>query len=129
MDYLVDTLSYIDSEACELVANQFPSVCGLCMPVMVATNPETPINNLCDVATCTNGILDRIACSESIGGCHSCGSRIDYLVNNLEYSNRNACKAVANQFPSVCGLCKPEIVLTQGELLSSEGPPVLTFLL
>ena len=73
-------------DAASDVAAEFPSVCGLCSPVAA-----------CQAVWLTN------ACSDQLGGCHTCGSRIEYLMLTI---TETAAKAqVASEFPAECGAC------------------------
>lgn len=67
---------------------------------------------MCGTDTCTQDVLDAEACDDSKGGCYSCESRMNYLINDLGYSELEACEEIAyNQFPLVCGGCIPEDLL------------------
>jgi len=50
-----------------------------------------------------------MACSDSYGGCFTCGSRITYMIDVMRYSVTSACKTIGfDQFPNVCGGCLPD---------------------
>ena len=76
------------------------------------------IDNVCGVATCTRAVLDSMACSDNLGGCFTCESRINYLINTLTYKSSDACKAIGfDQFLGVCGGCMPDELRSPGESL------------
>jgi hypothetical protein len=81
--------------------------------------PPAQESVLCGVATCTQQVLDTMACNDSFGGCYPCGSRINYLIDIQAYDETDACTIVTDQFSSVCGLCRPEIELPPGESLGA----------
>lgn len=76
---------------------------------------ETDGGNICRTATCTQEVLDAMACNDNMGGCHSCGSRINYLVEEEFYAPSDACEIIGyTQFMSVCGGCMPDHLRTPG---------------
>lgn len=124
-----------NAEAChQITVEEFPDECGRCSAAQGPTNVPTPrptprpsprpsssyslqppslspVNTQyrCETSTCTAEVLETMACDASLGGCYTCGSRIDYFINDLGYSEVNACEVIAYaQFPSICGACLPE---------------------
>jgi hypothetical protein len=97
---LTDPSRGLESDACQLVADQFPdSPCGkLC-------NPST-CSEPCFCASCTSDVLNRGADG------FTCGSRISFLESPQggSESQRDACVKVAQtQFPDLCGpQCDPD---------------------
>lgn len=73
-------------------------------------------SNICGTATCTQTVLDTLACNDQLGGCFTCGSRIDYLINTLSYAPADACEIVGfSQFLTECGGCMPDQLRTPGK--------------
>jgi len=65
----------------------------------VAAPESTP---KCGCASCTQQVLDRDADG------YSCGSRIDWVIDNIDSSETDACALVGGEeFPSICGGCDP----------------------
>ena len=103
--YLQSTGASLD-DALFQVAAEFPTECGVCGAASASTfSPATP--DACrDVWFVT-------ACSDALGGCHSCGSRISYSVGQGS-TMAAAMLLVASQFPSACGPCGPAPTPTAG---------------
>eukprot|EP00934_Nitzschia_sp_Nitz4_P000424 Nitzschia sp. Nitz4//scaffold236_size30323//4352//6175//NITZ4_007984-RA/size30323-processed-gene-0.20-mRNA-1//-1//CDS//3329543481//424//frame0 len=130
IEYMVSDLHYTETDACEVIASlQFPDECGGCSPSKASltapptptptvTPVETPIEtgsrapvsyDMCFSQSCTQEVLDTEACDSLLGGCYTCGERLDYLISELGYSETAACQAVGySQFPTICGGCRPE---------------------
>lgn len=55
-------------------------------------------------------VWDTDACDDALGGCHTCGERIEWQSNNGGNINMDdACRIVANDFPSgPCEVCNPD---------------------
>eukprot|EP01063_Lacrimia_lanifica_P020941 TRINITY_DN281_c1_g1_i1.p1 TRINITY_DN281_c1_g1~~TRINITY_DN281_c1_g1_i1.p1 ORF type:complete len:1580 (+),score=481.42 TRINITY_DN281_c1_g1_i1:76-4815(+) len=49
---------------------------------------------------------DVQACRSDLGGCHTCGNRITYLVNVLGVAEADAREQIAGEFPAECGGCR-----------------------
>jgi len=88
-----------EETACQHVAEEFPVVCGSC-------NPNECIPQRCGCVSCTNEVWSTIAEG------HSCGSRIEWLQENIpeEYpTEQDACRKVAEEYPNMCGpKCDPD---------------------
>jgi len=114
ISYLIDVLKYGATDACKAVGvDQFPLTCGGCRPdeqqlPSPVGSPPSPVvepkaDNVCQVATCTRSVLDTLACSDSLAGCHTCESRINYLIDVMKYGAIAACKTVGyDQFIGAC---------------------------
>lgn len=76
-------------------------------------------DNICgSTATCTQSVLDTLACNDQLGGCHTCGSRIEYLIHTFAYTPSDACALVGfSQFMTECGGCMPDHHGTPGKNL------------
>jgi len=99
---LMETQDKPELEACRLVGEAFPSICGgeYC-------NPDICTMDCSCGSTCQSSILDRLVIDN--GGAHSCRDRIHWLVETTNASVKDACSQVSEQFPSVCGQgCHPE---------------------
>ena len=57
---------------------------------------------MCGCTSCTENVLNSIADG------HSCKGRIQWVIENYEYSESEACKLVADEYPSICGTCHSE---------------------
>mmetsp|Transcript_39783 Transcript_39783/g.95737 ORF Transcript_39783/g.95737 Transcript_39783/m.95737 type:complete len:538 (-) Transcript_39783:1646-3259(-) len=62
-------------------------------------SPTTSANRMCRCASCTEAVL------KSIANGYSCVSRINWVIKNNALSEADACKLVADEYPSICGLC------------------------
>eukprot|EP00985_Skeletonema_marinoi_P018889 scaffold10690_cov118-Skeletonema_marinoi.AAC.1 len=53
-------------------------------PIKVSTQAptSTPDDTYCGCLQCTQAVWDTLACDDSLGGCHTCGSRISWLQSN-----------------------------------------------
>eukprot|EP00980_Cylindrotheca_fusiformis_P029366 scaffold23455_cov173-Cylindrotheca_fusiformis.AAC.1 len=59
-------------------------------------------------ATCTSRQLDRIA-EDSTSGSSSCRERIEWVIENEDSTEEEACQTVSGEFPSICGqACNPD---------------------
>lgn len=98
IDWVVNNLGYSQDDACRLAADEYPSICGQgCDPDACAGG------EMCICASCTASVLDNIADG------HSCRDRINWVANNLNMSERQACAKVADEYPSICGQgCDPD---------------------
>ena len=87
---------YSEIDACRQVAGvEHIPECGAC-------NPDTcQVQKICgETSTCTMNVLETMACDDSMGGCYSCGERIQYLITSEGFSNEDACERVARvDFP------------------------------
>lgn len=91
-----------------------PSIAPV-IPDSVTVSSES-VSNVCGTATCTQAVLDTLACDDSKGGCHSCGSRIDFLINQQSYAPSHACEMIGfTQFKTECGGCMPDSFRTPGK--------------
>lgn len=87
-------MGYSELDACELVANEYPSICGKCHGQHCGA--------FCGTPSCTDDVL-----SSDAGGA-TCGARINWVAENVAgYSETDACELVANEYPSICGGCHP----------------------
>lgn len=60
-------------------------------------------NNMCGCASCTNEVLNTDANG------YSCGSRINYLMQELAFEEYDACARIGGtEFPVGCRLCNPK---------------------
>lgn len=86
-------------------------------------------DNICGAAMCTQSVWDTLACNDQLGGCHTCGSRIDYLINTFAYTPSDACTLVGfSQFLTECGGCIPDHVRAQGKnLRNATSSPSVNF--
>jgi len=83
-----------------------------------AVQPPSDDGNVCQVATCTRSVLETMACNDSSGGCYTCESRINYLINDMKQEVMSACKTIGfDQFPVACGGCMPDEMRTPGTLI------------
>jgi hypothetical protein len=75
----------------------------------------------CGCAACTIDIWNSDACRDDLGGCHTCGSRIDYL-KGLGQTEAQACTIVSEQFSNgPCGpVCNPNVCNGTPELTRSQ---------
>jgi len=65
-------------------------------------------SSMCGIESCTETVLNRIACKDGKVCDKTCGTRINKLMDKKSYSEAKACTQVAKQkFPSICGLCNP----------------------
>jgi hypothetical protein len=56
-----------------------------------------------------------MACNDNLGGCFTCESRINYLINSLNYAPSAACGKVGyEQFMIACGGCMPDELRSPG---------------
>jgi hypothetical protein len=53
----------------------------------------------CDCPSCTQAVM-----SQNADG-HSCGNRMNWMMETKGMSQLDACKFVADEFPSICGSC------------------------
>jgi beta-glucanase (GH16 family) len=85
-----------------------------------STNPPTQ-QFFCGCPECTSTIWNAQACRADLGGCYTCGSRIDYL-KGLGQTEVQACTTVSNQFSNgPCGpVCNPSVC---NELVLDEPDP------
>jgi len=93
-------MSELDS--CKLVSEEYPSICGRCHTDRCGSipSPTPPASDYrCGCRSCTPDILDLNADG------HSCGARIDWLVQNKGMSELDSCKLVSEEYPSICGRC------------------------
>ena len=132
IDYLKG-LGQTEEQACITVSDQFPNgPCGpVCNPNVCNGTPEptpdpTPVPTappspgpstdspteqfFCGCSACTTTIWNSNACREDLGGCYTCGSRIDYL-KGLGQTEEQACTTVSDQFSNgPCGpVCNPNV--------------------
>jgi hypothetical protein len=98
-----------------------PSESPSIQPSMVPTSlfavydGTTPTNNVCGTPSCTREVLDTMACNDNLGGCYTCGARIDHLIQDEFYAPADACEIVGySQFMSSCGGCMPDHLRTPG---------------
>mmetsp|Transcript_49092 Transcript_49092/g.90933 ORF Transcript_49092/g.90933 Transcript_49092/m.90933 type:complete len:579 (-) Transcript_49092:225-1961(-) len=105
IEYLVST-GMGRSDACSLVAGvEFPAECGGCDPQSCPKEPA-PGPSTCGCESCTADVLGTIACDQN--GCFSCGNRLDWLMNNMQLSEYDACVRLArDEFPGPDGPCGP----------------------
>ena len=54
---------------------------------------------MCGCSSCTGNIFNSLADG------HTCGDRIQWVIENYEYIEEEACKLVADEYPSICGSC------------------------
>jgi beta-glucanase (GH16 family) len=94
IEWLIDTDSNTEEEACFSVSNQFPNICGQCNPATCSRNCFCPGN-------CDDSILDQQV--TDIGGTYSCRDRIQWIMGTENVSHESACILVSEEFPSVCG--------------------------
>ncbi|KAK1741079.1 hypothetical protein QTG54_008331 [Skeletonema marinoi] len=73
-------------------------------------NPTAPTQTYCGCPECTSTIWNADACDVNLGGCYTCGGRIDYL-KGLGQTEEQACTTVSDQFPNgPCGpVCNPNV--------------------
>ena len=98
------------------------------LPTRQPTNPPTPNPSLeqtyCGCSQCTQAVWDTLACDDSLGGCHTCGSRISFVESTNGGNTDNACHTVASQFPDgPCGVCNPDTCGVTAEPTKSPTPP------
>ena len=121
IEWLMNTQSLSELNACRQVSDEFPSICGpSCHPdqcditrspsEVPSNSPTIEIPSPCGCKACTDQILDTDA------GGYSCRARIEWLQNVSGYTERDACIKVANEeFPGVCGpSCDPLRCSTTG---------------
>ncbi|CAJ1947415.1 unnamed protein product [Cylindrotheca closterium] len=100
---LMETQHKSELEACRLVGEEFPKICGgeYC-------NPDTcTMDCSCGSNSCQSSILNRLVMDKE--GTQTCRDRIHSLVETTNVSVKEACGQVSDQFPSVCGQgCHPE---------------------
>ena len=53
--------------------------------------------------TCTKEVLNSLA------GAYTCGARIEWLINSVRESEKDACNKVAHEYSEICGGCKPKV--------------------
>ncbi|KAL3937192.1 MAG: hypothetical protein SGBAC_007643 [Bacillariaceae sp.] len=53
-------------------------------------------------ATCTDAVLNRPATGPE--GTYSCRDRIEWVISNLQFDEKDACTVVGNEFPDICGV-------------------------
>ena len=100
--WVMDKLSKTEEEACALVSDQFPAICGQ------GCNPETcqATDCFCD-GYCDDSTLNKMV--TDISGTYSCKDRIQYTRNKANVGLEEACIRVSEEFPSVCGQgCHPK---------------------
>lgn len=61
----------------------------------------------CGVETCTQEVLDTIACKGN--ECYSCGARITYLIGEGSTETEACLKVAGDEFPTECGPCLPNV--------------------
>jgi len=87
-----------EEAACQLVAEEYPLICGAC-------NPRKCVQQRCGCITCTDENWSMIANGSS------CGSRIEWLQVKypIQYpTEEDACQKVAEEYPTICGpKCDP----------------------
>eukprot|EP00804_Cyclotella_cryptica_P003673 CCRYP_016563-RD/>CCRYP_016563-RD protein AED:0.38 eAED:0.41 QI:0/0.33/0/1/0.33/0.5/4/0/481 len=78
--------------------------------------PVRGLEFFCGCPSCTIDIWNADACNDALGGCFSCGARIEYL-QSIGQTEQQACSTVSVQFPGgpcgpVCNpsLCKPTLL-------------------
>lgn len=129
--YAADIKGLSPEGACERVGSEeFPEECGLCSSGGAVPHPSpAPISspvlenlfmdesdNVCGASTCTRDVLESLACSDLLGGCFTCESRITYLINDMNYEPKEACRTIGlEQFMGVCGGCIPDDFRTPGK--------------
>eukprot|EP00985_Skeletonema_marinoi_P014201 scaffold7162_cov165-Skeletonema_marinoi.AAC.1 len=93
-------------------------------PAPSPSSPE-PEQTYCGCPQCTQAVWDTLACDDTLGGCHTCGSRMAWLESNNGGNIDNACHIVASQFPSgPCEVCNPDTCNnTAGPTKSPSLPP------
>jgi len=136
IDWLITQNGYSEYDACSLVAgDEFPDICGGCdpgtcniestpsptdapveptdapvaptpRPSLRATSSPTkspPVDNgpKCGCESCNDSVLDRLV------GPYSCGSRIDYLINEGSPENEACVRVAGDEFSDICGDCDP----------------------
>ena len=85
------------------------------LPTAPTPSPVAAPSNICGTETCTQTVLDTLACNDQLGGCYTCGSRINYLVNTLMYAPADACEIIGfSQFMTECGGCMPDRLRSPG---------------
>jgi len=117
IEWLQAYMSYDERGACSKVgSDEFPNECGKCDPSKCNLKPPTPApvraptpapvnnsNDLCGCYTCNDSVLNTFA------GDHTCGDRIKYVRDSLQWDERDACSRVAGlEFPTECGGCDPD---------------------
>jgi len=83
-----------------MVAGEYPAICGACGPDSPSTteDPRDPIDP-CD---------EGGSVWEAIAEGNSCGSRIQWVSQNVHIGDLLASKAmVAGEYPAICGACGP----------------------
>jgi hypothetical protein len=73
-------------------------------PFVSSVSPTMPAT-LCGCASCTQQVWSTVATDD--GGSYTCGARITWLQTALGKTEYNACAQVGNEFPSLCGSCRP----------------------
>eukprot|EP00804_Cyclotella_cryptica_P003674 CCRYP_016563-RA/>CCRYP_016563-RA protein AED:0.35 eAED:0.38 QI:0/0.5/0.33/1/0.5/0.66/3/301/500 len=107
--------------------NESQSNCNVCTgswfggdpSPLPSPKPSTPLPTdqfFCGCPSCTIDIWNADACNDALGGCFSCGARIEYL-QSIGQTEQQACSTVSVQFPGgpcgpVCNpsLCKPTLL-------------------
>ena len=117
IEWLQAYMSFDERGACSRVGSEeFPNECGKCDPSRCNLKPPTPApvraptpapvnnsNDMCGCSTCGDSVLNTFA------GDHTCGDRIKYVRDSLQWNERDACSRVAGlEFPTECGGCDPD---------------------
>mmetsp|Transcript_10491 Transcript_10491/g.22092 ORF Transcript_10491/g.22092 Transcript_10491/m.22092 type:complete len:481 (+) Transcript_10491:330-1772(+) len=83
------------ADACRQVSEEYPDTC--------TCNPDncsgTANKGICGCEACNAQVLNSMASG------HTCRDRIDWVVSAIGASQQEACKKVASEFPTVCGVC------------------------
>jgi hypothetical protein len=92
------------SKHCQCQGSCINSKCSSTGPATPTSSPvSSPPTTTCGCSTCTDAALNTMA------GAYTCGDRIDYLQNDIGFSEVDACKRVAGvEFPDECAPCDPD---------------------
>jgi hypothetical protein len=92
------------SKHCQCQGSCINSKCSSTGPATPTSSPvSSPPTTTCGCSTCTDAALNTMA------GAYTCGARIDYLQNDMGFSEVDACKRIAGvEFPDECAPCDPD---------------------
>ncbi|GKZ00939.1 hypothetical protein MPSEU_001045400 [Mayamaea pseudoterrestris] len=94
---LMGRLGLDEPQACMLVGQEFPAVCGSCD----ASVCNRRVGNCGCPSTCTNNVLATLVTDDA--GAYSCRDRMQYKMDTTGMDEGSACDFVSSEFPAVCG--------------------------